>query len=302
VSFQHAESSQERRGNDLLQNGITLEKMIPGELLYLNMPMHPGSKLDTIPPAAPKNPAMHPGENMGFPGVELSWGPAKDNNWISYYEVWRNGKVIDKVARANFYFDHSAGADPLGKYQVRAVDGAGNSSTWTPVECSKSNVSPQTIILDDQDKAAGQLQYAGKWESLSDKDFAFNHTLNRSCTRGSKFSYKFTGHKILLFARMGPDCGKALINIGVGDSKIDSTSFGEAGYTYAKEIDTYSADDMWDVCVFQQEMARPGEYTFELTVLDSHGWHPVDNYFNEPKANSQANWIYVDGVRVEPKQ
>jgi len=44
---------------------------------------------------------------MGYPGVELTWEDAVDNNWVSYYEIFRNGELIDKVAKGTFYFDHS---------------------------------------------------------------------------------------------------------------------------------------------------------------------------------------------------
>ena len=54
--------------------------------------------------------------------------PGTDNNWISYYEVFRNGIAIDRVAKGTYYFDHSAGGDLAAKYEVRTVDGAGNAS------------------------------------------------------------------------------------------------------------------------------------------------------------------------------
>ena len=38
-----------------MQSGIRLKKMAPGELIYLNLPLHPGSKLDKEPPTAPGN-------------------------------------------------------------------------------------------------------------------------------------------------------------------------------------------------------------------------------------------------------
>ena len=100
--------------------------MPPGELIYLNLPLHPGSKLDKQPPTAPARSSSDAAENMGYPGVELHWKPGTDDNWISCYEVFRNGRAIDKVAKGPFYFDHSAGADLAARYQVRTVDGAGN--------------------------------------------------------------------------------------------------------------------------------------------------------------------------------
>jgi hypothetical protein len=77
-----------------MQSGIRLEKMPPGELIYLNLPLHPGSKLDREPPTAPGNVQKQAAENMGYPGIELTWKPGTDNNWISYYEVFRNGIAI----------------------------------------------------------------------------------------------------------------------------------------------------------------------------------------------------------------
>ena len=65
---------------------------------------------------------------MGYPGVELSWKPGSDNNWVSYYELFRDGVALDKVAKGAFYFNHSAGADLAANYEVRTVDGAGNVS------------------------------------------------------------------------------------------------------------------------------------------------------------------------------
>ena len=49
---------------------------------------------------------------MGYPGVELAWKPGTDDNWVSCYEVFRDGALIDKVAHGTYYFDHSVGADP----------------------------------------------------------------------------------------------------------------------------------------------------------------------------------------------
>src|SRR5439155_940021 len=37
VSFHESDKSEERTGADLMENGIVLEKMLPGELIYLNL-------------------------------------------------------------------------------------------------------------------------------------------------------------------------------------------------------------------------------------------------------------------------
>jgi len=59
-----------------MASGITLESMAPGELVYLNLPLHPGSKLDTQPPAVPGRVRKARAENLGYPGVEITWTPA----------------------------------------------------------------------------------------------------------------------------------------------------------------------------------------------------------------------------------
>ena len=131
VTFQESPESKEYSGAELMEKGIVLEKMAAGELIYLNLPLHPGSKRDTAPPGPASGVLKRPAENMGYPGVELAWKPGEDDNWVSYYEVFRNGAAIDKVSKGTYYFDHSAGADPAARYEIRTVDGAGNASAKT---------------------------------------------------------------------------------------------------------------------------------------------------------------------------
>ena len=119
-----------------MKSGIHLDTMASGELIYLNVPYHPGSKLYRTPPAAPSNIRKQAASNMGYPGVEVRWSPAHDEHWISYYEVARDGKVVDKVAKGNYYFDHSVGADLALTYSVKAVNGGGLESRASCHKCS----------------------------------------------------------------------------------------------------------------------------------------------------------------------
>jgi len=53
----------------------------------------------------------------------------QDNNWLSHYVIYRDGEMIDKVAKGAYYFDHSDGPGNLSaRYQVQAIDGDGNAS------------------------------------------------------------------------------------------------------------------------------------------------------------------------------
>ncbi len=130
VQFRISQSKSKRSGDELASHGIELVNPQPGELIYLGLPNHPGSGTDSIAPTAPANVTMGLGTNMGVTGMELNWEPSSDNNWISYYQIYRDGKSIDRVSTGTFYFDHSAAPDVLfdSNYQVQAVDGDGNAS------------------------------------------------------------------------------------------------------------------------------------------------------------------------------
>ena len=163
VSFQEADASVKRSGKDLMENGIKIDKMLPGELVYLNLPLHPGSKLDKEPPTAPKEVIKQVGNNMGYPGVELRWEPGADNNWISFYDVYRNGEAIDRVAKGTYYFDHSAGADLAARYEVLTVDGANNAS---PKALAGGPTVRPARIADDAPSAG--IAYSGTWQQQKD--------------------------------------------------------------------------------------------------------------------------------------
>jgi hypothetical protein len=120
-----------KTGSQLMSEGITLDKIAGGELLFLNLPNYPGSGTDHSPPNSPTNVTKRLGTNLGTQGIELSWSPSHDDNWISYYEILRNGKFIGKVAKGTFFFDHSDSArDEIdAHFEVAAIDGDGNHSS-----------------------------------------------------------------------------------------------------------------------------------------------------------------------------
>lgn len=272
VSFQESTDSFERKGSELMVDGIVLNKMIPGELIYLNLPSHPGDKRDKEPPSAPPSAKKQTGENMGYPGIELTWDPGSDNNWVSYYEIFRNGAAVDKVAKGTFYFDHSAGADLAADYAVRTVDGAGNASAKTKA------IGPQAVpsrVFDDTDK---DLAYTGEWKREKDVFPAYAGTLAWSMRKDAVTELTVEGKAILWFTKLGPNCGKTGVSLDGGVPTI---------------IDTYSADDIFGVCVYRKALT-PGKHTFRITVLNEHGEHPC----MDPREAAEAR-VYIDGVRVE---
>jgi hypothetical protein len=266
VSFQESPRREKRRGADLMAQGITIEKMLPGELVYLNLPLHPGSKLDTTPPTAPRSVTVRQAENMGYPGVELAWKPGSDNNWVSYYEVRRDGSVLDKVARGCFYFDHSAGADPAAAYAVRTVDGADNASKSTPATASAAT---RATVIDDAPGAG--VTYTGAWKHESGLQPAHHGTISLCDQKGASVEVPCEGRRVLWFAKLGANCGKAEVSVDGGPAEV---------------VDTYSADDIWGVCVWRHQLP-PGGHLLRIKVLGER----------DPRATGTA--VYLDGVRAE---
>jgi len=259
VSLGESKHTEKRSGADLMAAGISIEKTLPGELIYLNLPMHPGSGLDTVPPTPPGSVTKRAAENMGYPGVELVWKPGSDNNWVSYYEVFRNGKPLDRVAKGTYYFDHSAGADPAARYEVCTVDGDGNASVHVP---AKGPSGKPALIVDDM---SGELKYTQEWERESGLQPSHDGTISRSNQKGASVEFAFEGRKVLWFSKLGADCGEASVRIDGGPAEI---------------ADTYSADDIWGVCVYRREFPTAGPHTIRIEVLGD-------------------KVIHIDGFRIE---
>jgi hypothetical protein len=148
-------------GSKLMSSGITLDKIPAGELIYLSLQHYPGSRTDHAPPTVPSKVTKRLGTNLGVQGIEISWSPSQDDNWISYYEVHKDGKLIGKAAKGTFLFDHSSGArhDINKTFQVVAVDGDGNRSASVAAQ-TKPGESPTYEALGD----FSPTQSANQWE------------------------------------------------------------------------------------------------------------------------------------------
>jgi len=134
VGLDSTQNLVERTGADLMVNGIKIERQQPGELIYLNLPNRPGSGRDKVPPQPPGRVLARQEVNIGHSGIGIYWSPGVDDNWISYYEVRRDGQVVGKASIGNYYFDHAPGWDGRHEYAVRTVDGDGNGSAWVVAE------------------------------------------------------------------------------------------------------------------------------------------------------------------------
>jgi hypothetical protein len=268
VSYQESSENQTRSGSDLMQNGIQMQSMLPGELIYLNLPYHPGNKLDKTPPASPSGAHLQAATNMGYPGVELTWNAGKDDQWLSYYEVLRDGTLLDRVAKGTYYFDHSAGADLAAKYEVRTVDGARLRSGLIAAEASGGK---RALVLDD---TATDVHFVGAWRKQSGLQPAYLGTISASNEQGASFEFEFEGTKFTWFTKLGDDGGKAGVAI---DGEPDTV------------VDTFSADDIWGVGIFSKTFAPPGKHKVKISVLGQ-----------PPDAYGTGTSVYLDGIQVEP--
>ena len=137
VRFDVDSRVQNRKGAELMQRGIRIPELQPGEIVYLNLPKSPGRGTDQTPPTVPTKVTQRVATNVFSQGVEVSWQAARDDNWLSCYDIVcidPNGAQVDlgKVAQRTFYFDRTKPAAELdrSRYEVRAVDGDGNTSAY----------------------------------------------------------------------------------------------------------------------------------------------------------------------------
>lgn len=133
VAYELTRKTSVRTGEDLMTNGIAIKKEDePIGVIYLNLPNRPGGGRDAVQPIAPGQVLLRPEANIGYRGVGIYWSAGSDNNWISFYEIQRDGKTIGKASVGQYYFDRAPGWDVNASYAVRTVDGDGNPSGWTP--------------------------------------------------------------------------------------------------------------------------------------------------------------------------
>ena len=268
VCFQESDRHERRTGADLMKAGIHLEKMEPGELIYLNLPDHPGSKSYQAPPFAPAGVRKREMANMGYPGIELTWNPSRDQHWVSYYEIARGGSVIDKVAKGTYYFDHSAGASLGDAYAVRAVNGGGMRS---PQTVAQGPVGRAARVLDD---APGPgIAFTGEWRWETGLQPAYMGTLAMSDQKGASFEFAVDGAQFTWFTRLCNACGKAEISV---DGRKEAV------------VDTYSADDIFGVGLYSKTFPAAGNHRVKISVLGEHGG-----------PRGKGTQVYVDGIRIE---
>jgi len=120
--------TQTKTGAEWMQQGISLDTVNFGENLLINLPGRPGQGTDTEPPTTPGDAKKENVTWIDHEGVGVSWAASTDDVMVSYYEIYKNGEPSTKVSSGTYFFDDAG--DLEDEYQVRAVDGDGNTSDF----------------------------------------------------------------------------------------------------------------------------------------------------------------------------
>ena len=106
--------------------GISVAGCEIGEMIFFNMLNNPGSGRDLNAPYLPDECTVAQASYIEAQGLALNWTAATDDNFVSYYAIYKNGVLVDKVSLGTFWFDKN-GTD-TDVYEIAAVDGDENYS------------------------------------------------------------------------------------------------------------------------------------------------------------------------------
>jgi hypothetical protein len=151
VHFDFDDRTENRTGGELMTEGIRLDPLHPGEIVFLNLPGRPGSGNDQTPPSPPGHVTRQRATYVYTQGLAIEWEPGEDENWLSGYEVFRVGPdgeevSLGRVSRGTFLFDRSQSVRELEAchYEVCSIDGDGNRSPRLTAEGLPGEPEPET--------------------------------------------------------------------------------------------------------------------------------------------------------------
>ncbi|MDR2828653.1 MAG: hypothetical protein LBV51_04450 [Acholeplasmatales bacterium] len=125
-SWYNSTPAQTKTGLEWKNSGVTISSMQVGEMLFINLENRPGNGCDNVNPTAPSNLTVQSSTYLNRTGVELNFNSGSDENFLSYYQIYRNGKKVDKLSTGTFYF--GLNGNIYDTWGVSSVDGDGNES------------------------------------------------------------------------------------------------------------------------------------------------------------------------------
>lgn len=254
-------------GAQLETDGISFSSIPQGQVIYLNLPDRPGAGSDTTTPSAPTTVSAALSTDDNYPDVVVSWSGATDNNWISYYNVYRDNVYLGRVAEGHVYIDHTPGASPDATYGVQAVDGDGNTSAITD---STPAHGEDVVAVDDTN--GGLISYSGSWTHSTGVGGAYGGTLSASSSSSASATYSFQGSGVTAYFELGPA-------EGLVDVTVDGTT---------TTLDLYAPDSFnYSIPLFSHEFTTLGQHTITITPTGTGD------------SKSQGDNVEFDGLAIQ---
>lgn len=267
LSFQFQARKERRSGADLMARGIDLPAGVEhGDIVYFNMNRRPGSGTDHSLPSPPPSVSAQAATHVNYPGVDVVWQAATDDNWVSFYRIYRDGALIGRVSKGLYYFDYGPGASARSTYSVQTVDGDGNASAMIS---GSPGAGFDTRVVDDRD-----FEHDG-FVPLDDAG-SFQGTLSVSRYPSHAMSRDFVGAAVELYVRMGPDGGCAKVD-------LDGRAAGRIN-TYAPDTGTTQ------VAIFSKAWPTVGNHRIVVSPTYS-----CDKNATTP---AESRNVYIDGLRL----
>jgi hypothetical protein len=172
----------------------------------------PSSIDATAPAVQPPSQDLPTGSTLGTSTIptKVSWSAADDQSGVARYELQQS--TDGGVSFANVKLPSATSTtktlqlQPGTTYQfrVRATDGAGNTSDWTP--------GPAFLVDPHQENSDSNLVYAGSWtqQALSS---AYGGGVKYASAKGSAAQFTFSGQTVAWISTKGPNMGKATVAI-----------------------------------------------------------------------------------------
>ncbi|MDP4182750.1 MAG: hypothetical protein Q8942_16890, partial [Bacillota bacterium] len=183
-------------GSYWMSHGIPLTPLNYGEIIFLNIDKRPGAGKDTTAPSAPSNVIKVSEKNVGHEGIGITWTAGSDDNWISYYEIFKNGSSIDKVSKGTYYFDTTGSIGDT--YEVRTVDGDGNVSSSVAAQTNPEQYSASIDFSQTQGQRNWYYQQRDSSGNYTDMavDGSSWKGAQQYCLIGSNFQHPDTNDSV----------------------------------------------------------------------------------------------------------
>ena len=233
----------------------------------LHQPARPPAPAPTrTAPTAPAT-SPRPPHRRQLPGHVVSWTAASDNNWVSYYDVYRDNAYLGRIAQGMFFLDHTPGASPTRRTASRR-------STATATR-RHHRVRPGARARPRRRRRHYRRLsgYTGSWTPRHRPGRIFDQTLSSSSSSTATASYASPAERHAYFA-MGPNEGKANVSV---DGTTDT-------------LDLYAPDAL---------TTRP---RCDRRLAGLRHAHDDDHPDRHDNAKSSGDVVYVDGLRSRSRR